>query len=97
MSTRVADAAKPAGARSARFNGLSSGADVPGGSGTSVVMGWVSRTRCDESLPDGAENTIARGRTQTMPMRAFEGRAGGHLSNSDKGCCEEDERAALYR
>ena len=97
MSTRPVTPAKLADAHSVLFNGHSSGADVPGGSGTSVVLGWASRTRCDEALPDSAAKTIARGRAAPMPMHAFDGRAGGHLSNSNKGCSAEDERADLYR
>jgi hypothetical protein len=97
MSTRAVTPAKPAGAQSALCKGHSCGPDVPEGPGTSVALGWASRIRCDEALPDVAENTIARARAEPMPMHAFDGRAGGHLSNSDKGCSGEDERAGPYR
>jgi hypothetical protein len=89
--------AKLADANSALFNGRSSGPDVLGGSGTSVVVGSASRSLFEDSLPDGAENTVARGRAEPMPMHAFDGWSGGRLSNSDKGCSGEDEEAGLYR
>ena len=61
MSTRAVTPAKPAGAQSALCKGHSCGPDVPEGPGTSVALGWASRIRCDESLPDVVDNTIARG------------------------------------
>ena len=51
---------KPDGAQVPLYSGRSSSADVPGGSGPSVVLGSASRTLCDDALPAGAANTIAR-------------------------------------
>jgi hypothetical protein len=61
MSTRPVTSAKLADAHSVLFNGLSSGADVPGGSVTSGVLGSASRTVCDDALPDLVVNWLAYG------------------------------------
>jgi hypothetical protein len=64
MSTRPVMPAKPTGAQSALFNGLSSGPDVSGGPDTSVVLGSASRTLCDDAPAAGTANTIARARPE---------------------------------